>query len=195
MVALLITHRLDKIGSQHPRVAEPVDEGFSSEEISSLLLKSENLQWMRLQESPPQSKRTWSDLSVLPHQKGCTHQLVHAVFESPGPSSSGQTLEEQDKESLESGVSLEHASIDETRMIVPDAFLEAPEFFTRLELREQKLLQSCGIGGLFSPWSKAFNPGFTILSGGQAKIMYGEPDLVRAIEEQRGRMLFPDGYA
>ncbi len=44
MVALLVAHRLNMIESQYPWVAELVDEGLSSKEISSLLLKSENLE-------------------------------------------------------------------------------------------------------------------------------------------------------
>ena len=194
MVALLIAHRLDVIESQYPWVAELVDEGLSSEEISSLLLKSENLQWINSEEWPPQSKRTWDNLPSLTHQRGCAHQLVHSVFGSPGPSLSGRIAEKQDKQSPNSEMSSEHPLADDLGVILPDAFLEPIEFFTRLEQREQKLLQSCGIGGVFPPWYAALNPGSAILLVGQARIMYGEPDSVRALEEQRGQILFLDVY-
>ncbi len=58
MVALLVAHRLDVIKSQYPWVAELVDEELSSKEISSLLLKSENLEWINSEEWLPHSKRT-----------------------------------------------------------------------------------------------------------------------------------------
>ncbi len=140
MVALLIAHRLDVIESQYPWVAELVDEGLPSPEISDLLLKSENLQWINSEKWPPHSKRTWSDLPALTHQSGCAHQLVHAVFGSPDPSSSGRIAEENDKQSPNSEISSEHPAADYSRVLLPDAFLEPLEFFTRLEQREQKLL-------------------------------------------------------
>lgn len=176
MVALLITHRLDVIERQYPWVAELVDEGLSSKEISSLLLQSENLQWIQSEEWPPQSKRTWNDLPTLTHQRGCAHQLVHAVFESSDPSSSGQVTEEQNEPPPNSEINSGHRSADGSREVLTDALLEPLEFFTRLEQREQKLLQSCGIGGVFPPWYAAPNPGSAMLLAGQAKIMYGEPD-------------------
>lgn len=189
MVALLITHRLDVIESQYPWVAELVDEGLSSQEISSLLLQSENLQWINSEEWWPHPNCMWNDLPALTHQRGCAHQLVHTVFGSPGPSSSRRIAEEQYEKSSSRRISSEHPSAGNSRVLLPDAFEEPLEFFTRLEQREQKLLQSCGIGGVFPPWYKAFNPGFAILSAGQAKIMYGEPGSVRALKEQRGQVL------
>ena len=192
MVALLITHRLDVIERQHPWVAELVDEGLSSKEISSLLLQSENLQWVQSEEWPPQSKCIWNDLPTLTHQRGCAHQLVHAVFESSGPFSSGQVTEEQNEPPPNSEISSGSRSADGSGEVLPDALLEPLEFFTRLEQREQKLLQSCGIGGVFPPWYAALNPGSAMLLAGQAKIMYGEPDSVRALEEQRRSMSFSD---
>ena len=194
MVALLITHRLDVIERQYPWVAEIVDEGLSPKEISSLLLQSENLQWIKSEEWPPQSKCTWDDLPKLTHQRGCAHQLVHAVFESSGPSSYGQVREEQDEPPPNSEINLGHLSADGSREVLSDVLLEPLEFFTRLEQREQKLLQICGIGGVFPPWYAALNPGSAMLLAGQAKIMYGEPDSVRALEEQRV-MSFSDIWA
>ena len=185
MVALLVAHRLDVIESQYPWVAELVDEGLSSKEISSLLLKSENLEWINSEEWLPHSKRMWSDLPALTHQRGCAHQLVHAVFGSPGPSSSVRTAEEQDKQSPNSEFSAEHPSADDSRVILPDAFLEPTEFFTRLEQREQILLQGCGIGGVFPPWHAASNPGSAILLAGQARIIYCEPSSVRTLGEAK----------
>ena len=195
MVALLITHRLDVIERQYPWVAELVDEGLSSKEISSLLLQSENLQWIKSEEWPPQSKCTWNDLPTLTHQRGCAHQLVHAVFESSGPSSSGQVTEEQNEPPPNSEINSGHRSADSSREVLPDVLLEPLEFFTRLEQREQKLLQSCGIGGVFPPWYAALNPGSAMFLAGQAKIMYGEPDSVRALEEQRKLISSSDIWA
>ena len=181
MVALLMDHRSDVIESQYPWVAELVDEGLSSKEISSLLLQSENLQWINSDEWPPQSKRTWNDLPILTHQRGCAHQLVHAVFESSGPSSSGQVNEEQNKPTPNSEMNPGNRSAEGSREHLPDALLEPEKYFARLEQREEKLLQICGIGGVFPPWYAALNPGSAILLAGQAKIMYGEPDSVRAL--------------
>ncbi|MCJ1404370.1 hypothetical protein MMC11_007595 [Xylographa trunciseda] len=176
MVALLITQRLDVIESQYPWVVELVDEGLSAEEISSLLLKSENLQWIDSEKWPPRSKLVWNDLLPLRHQRGCAHQHVHTVFESPGPSPSDSVTEQQNEQFRSSKMSSSHLSEDNSILILPDAFLEPVEFFARLEQREQDLLQSCGIGGVFPPWYAALNPGFAILLASQAKIMYGEPD-------------------
>ena len=120
MVALLMDHQMDVIESQYPWVAELVDEGLSSKEISSLLLQSENLQWISSEEWPPQSKRTWNDLPTLTHQRGCAHQLVHAVFESSGPCSSGNITEEQNEPPLNSEMNPGHRSADVSRELLPD---------------------------------------------------------------------------
>ena len=206
MVALLIAHRLDVIEHQYPWVAELVDEGLSSEEISSLLLKSENLQWINSEEWSPRSNRMWSDLPAFTHQRGCAHWLVDAAFgigapsrlarlteDKPRQSWSDRLADEQDRQSQNREVSSEYASADDSRQKTPDAFLEPLEFFARLEEREQKILHSCGIAGVFPPSYAALNPGFAILLADQAKIMYGEPDLVGAPEElQRGQMIYLD---
>ena len=190
MVALLIAQRLDVIDRRYPWVAELVDEGLSAEEISSLLLKSENLQWIDSEEWPPHSKRVWNDLLPLGHQRGCAHQLIDAVFGSSGLSLSGQVAEQQNEQFRRNEISSDHLPADDSRSILPDAFLEPLEFFARLEQREQKLLQSCGIGGVFPPWYAALNPGSAILFADQAKIMYGEPDSVRTLDEQRRQILY-----
>ena len=200
MVTLLIIHRLDVIERHYPWVAELNDEGlsskeFSSKEISNILLQSENLQWIKSEEWPPQSKCAWKDLPTFTHQRGCAHQLVHAVFESSGPSSSGQVTEEQNEPPPNSEINSGHRSADGSREGLPDVFLEPLEFFTRVEQREQMLIQRCGIGGVFPPWYAARNPGSAMLLAGQAKIMYGEPDSVCALEEQRRLMLFSDIWA
>lgn len=192
MVALLMAHRLDVIESQYPWVAELTDEGLSSQEISSLILQSENLQWIASKKWGPHPKRMWRDLPALTHQRGCAHQLVRAVIERPGSSSSHQKADEQDENFSSRGISSEHPSAGDLRVLLPDAFEEPFDFFTRLEQREQKLLQTCGIGGVFPPWYTAFNPGSAIFSGGQAKIIYGEPGMVRALKEQRGHIPFSD---
>ena len=192
MVALLIAHRLDVIEHRYPWVPELVDEGLSSEEISSLLLKSENLQWINSEEWSPHSNRMWSDLPALTHQRDCAHWLVGNAFGIPVPSWLGRSAKEPDRQRQNREVSSEYTLADGSREKPPDAFLEPLEFFARLEQREQKLLHSCGIAGIFPPWYAALNPGFAILLADQAKIMYGEPDLVGALEEQRGQMISRD---
>ena len=190
MVALLIAHRLDVIEHQYPWVAELVDEGLSSEEISSLLLKSENLQWINSEEWSPRSNRMWSDLPAFTHQRDCAHWLVDNAFGSPvhfamarlkhdNPRQS-RLAEKHDRQSQDGEVSSEYHTVDDSHEKPRDEFLEPLEFFARLEQREQKLIHTCGIAGVFPPWYKALNPGFAILLAGQAKIMYGEPNLVGA---------------
>ena len=183
MIDLLISHRLDVIESQYPWVAELVDEGLSSQEISSLLLRSENLQWINSEEWWPHPKRTWDDLPALTHQGDCAHQLVHTVFGCPSPFLSRQLAEEQDEMFLSREISSKNPSADDSHVVLLDALEEPSEFFARLEQRERKLLEICGIGGVFPPWYISFNPGSAIFLAGQAKIIYGEPDSVRAIKE------------
>ena len=183
MVALLIAHRLDVIEHQYPWVTELIDEGLSSEEISSLLLKSENLQWINSEEWSPHSNRIWSDLPTFTHQRGCAHWLVDKVFGVPVPLD--RLAEEHGRQSQDGEVSSEYPSADDSREKLPDEFPEPLEFFARLEQREQELLHSCGVAGVFPPWYKAFNPGFAILLADQARVMYGEPDLVCALDKQR----------
>lgn len=183
MVALLIAHRLDVIEHQYPWVTELIDEGLSSEEISSLLLKSENLQWINSEEWSPRSNRIWSDLPAFTHQRGCAHWLVDKAFGVPVPLD--RLAEEHERQSQDGEVSSDYSAID-SREKSPDEFLEPMEFFARLEQREQKLLHSCGVAGVFPPWYKAFNPGFAILLADQARVIYGEPDLVGALDKQRG---------
>ena len=198
MVALLIAHRFDVIEHRYPWVPELVDEGLSSEEISSLLLQSENLQWIKSEEWAPRSSRIWSDLPAFTHQGGCAHWLVDNAFwssvppwmararkDNPGQSRSDRLAEEHDRQSRIGGVSSEYPPADDSQEEAPGEILDPLEFFARLEQREQKLLHSCGIAGVFPPWYEALNPGFAILLADQAKIMYREPDLVSAPEKQR----------
>lgn len=179
MIDLLIAHRLDVIERQYPWVAELVDEGLSSQEISSLLLRSENLQWINSEEWRPHPKRTWDDLPALTHQRDCAHQLVHTVLGCRSPFSSHQIAESQNQIFSSRDISSEYPSVGDSRVSSVDALEEPSEFFTRLEQRERKLLEICGIGGVFPPWYKLFNPGSAIFLAGQAKIIYGEPDSVR----------------
>lgn len=195
MVDLLIIHRLDVVESRYPWVVVLIDEGLPSKEISSLLLQSENLQWIDSEEWPPQSKRMWSDLPLLTHQKGCAHQVINAVFGSPGLPSSSRLAEEKGDQSSKGGTSLKYFSEHDSHVILPDAFLEPVEFFDRLEQREQRLLHMCGIGGVYPPWYAAFNPGSMILLASQARVMYGGTDSVRSPERQRGEMATSDVIA
>ena len=208
MVALLIAHRLDVIEHRYPWVPELVDEGLSSEEISSLLLQSENLQWINSQEWSPRSSRIWSHLPAFRHQGGCAHRLVDKAFGMPVPPpmtrvrknnprqpQGGKSAEKHGRQSQNREVSSEYLPADNSHEKQPHELLEPLEFFARLEQREQKLLHSCGIAGVFPPWYEALNPGFAILLAEQAKIMYGEPDLVGAPEEQRRQIISPDACA
>lgn len=184
MLDLLMSHRMDVVKGQYPWVAELADEGFSLEEISSLLLKSENLEWIHVQEWPPQSKLVWDDLPELAHQKGCAHEIVSEVFSSPGLLISNRRSREQHAEVWENELS--HMSLSEGNLLqkLPNSSLEPMEYFRRLEHREQKIIQACGIGGVYPPWYAGTDPGSAVLFAGQARIVYGDADLVRALHKR-----------
>jgi ankyrin repeat protein len=172
MLALLIRRNLDVVKSEYPWVVELLKEGFSPEDISDLLLKSENLQWTGSDEWLIPPKKDWKDPPKLSHQNICVHQL--AITEMNALSSESKTSSEEGKDSAKSYSGRGHSSELASEESFAAPFLEPAKFFGTLEYREQLIMRTCGIGGVFPPTYKGDSPGFAVLRANLAQIMYGD---------------------
>ena len=177
MLALLLRAQADVVKESYPWTVELLEQNIPPEEISDLLLKSENLQWIDAGSWPTESGIDWQKSKEIAHQDSCIHQLdptkISREYLHINP------LEDDDITGLNSSGVARSPSSSGSITSLSDGLLDPLEYFGRLERREQIIVRLCGIGGIFPPNYDGFNPGFAILSGKEARIMYGDFGEVR----------------
>ena len=176
LVAILIELQLDVFEDRYPWVAELVDEGFGTEEIVDLILKSENLQWIEAEHALATTKRPWRGAPRIGHLEDCAHKSWLKIIRMQ------KATQLEDASKYNDSIAQRGEQQDSASR--PDPFLNPLDFVADLEAREQKIVQACGIGGIFPPSFEDSNPGSVILLGGQARVMFGDQRSVSAIRYQ-----------
>lgn len=155
---LLVQYSLKTFQSTFPWVVDLVDDqDMENFEIVYLLLKSEHLQWIT------DPSFTFDDSKSSPpangHLPGCAHGLMSKLFNP----------DKREEDPQHGPPALPRTSIEES-MSLP----------LRLETREQRMLEICGLAGVFPPRSRddRHNAGFAMFDRGTAKIGYGDYSLV-----------------
>lgn len=188
VLKLLFQWRIDFIIKEYPWVGELLEEGFSMDEVSDLLLKSENLDWITSEEWRMRTKRSWRQIAQLEHQRRCGHQLdLLNVGSGESISPGSQTRATQDTANEAVFASQNDGALSrssETESSKSKSQLLDPErHYNELEKREQELINICGIGGVFpSSHYPKLNPGFARMRQQVAQIMYGDVEPVSIYE-------------
>ena len=138
-MTLLISSQPRFVGQSYSWVTDLIDDGFSAREVADLLLKSENLQWMRL-ESPVSRNMSMGSPKAC-HHESCAHRVV-----SNAPLSASLGTDEL-------GIAAAGSSAESKDLIEDFGYplMNPAGFLQKLEDREQELLHICGIGGVLSP--------------------------------------------
>lgn len=172
MLAVLVRAQADVVKDSYPWIMELLEQNVSAEEVSDLLLKSENLNWIDAGSWTTESGIDWRKSTEITHQDGCIHQLDPIKISSEHLKL--HPLGDEDTTGLDGLGMARSPSSSGSITSLSDGLLDPLEYFGRLERREKNVIRMCGIGGVFPPNYKGLNPGFAVLSGREARIMYGD---------------------
>ena len=167
----------DIVGEIFPWITELLEEGHTPEDVSDWLLKSENLHWVQDASYLGELDRDRSLKADLQHYPGCAHNIVRHSAAMPLSDYFDQVMNFTNLAPSEedSPIISEHFSAS-TSTNEPS---ELELHFSELERREQVMVAICGFGGVFPPMASVdLNPGFIILRGGMASIIFGAEEKV-----------------
>lgn len=185
---LLFSWRKDIVQEHYPWVEELLEE-LTTEEILNLLLMSENLNWMPLDEPRRQPESDWKDILTPEHHCNCAHRLNGLETNRPGviqmSSSTDSSGDEQRQDAIDqaeavtraAGMGPVHSEPTDSKKSSSN-FRDPEQHFPDLEKREQDLISICGIAGVFMPEFGETNPGYALMCRNAAQIMFGRPPVV-----------------
>lgn len=172
MLAVLVRAQADVVKESYPWIMELLEQNVSAEEVTDLLLKSENLNWIDAGSWTTESDIDWQKSTEITHQDGCIHQLDPIKISREHLKL--HPLGNEDTTGLDGLGMARSPSSSGSIASLSDGLLDPLEYFGRLERREKNVTRMCGIGGVFPPTYQGLNPGFAILSGKEARIMFGD---------------------
>jgi hypothetical protein len=179
----LLSSDADIVGRSYPWALDLINDGVAAAEVSDILLKSEHLVWLDLDEVASDVNEAADLMGQIGHLQGCAHEAYSSAvlhkpdIRAPKTLNSHELQSDPHTEALEHGQESPESATNTSSL---DYDLEIENAFSKMDIHEQQMLRICGVAGVFHPSTGGeHNPGRATLRGGLAQIIYEDPSEVQ----------------